>query len=220
MERNTIQRILTETAYVRTGGSPEELRCALYLQSECKKLGFETTLEPFTVAMSNITAASLTVDGKEIPCKGYSCAGSGTVEAPIYYLRDNSPYSLQQCKGKIVMFDGYLGYWKYQDLVEAGAAGYITCNGNLYFADRDIDQKEQRAFVHKGNRMPAVNIHAADAIEIVRRQGKTARIHLKQKQWQGQWASTGHQSLTRVAGEGRHTPTHQVRARVIRRLPT
>ena len=54
MDQTTIQRILTDTAYVRTGGSPEELRCALYLQAECKKLGFETTLEPFSVAMSNM----------------------------------------------------------------------------------------------------------------------------------------------------------------------
>ena len=183
MERNTIQRILTETAYVRTGGSPEELRCALYLQSECKKLGFETTLEPFTVAMSNITAASLTVDGKEIPCKGYSCAGSGTVEAPIYYLRDNSPCSLQQCKGKIVLFDGYLGYWKYQDLLEYGAVGFISYDGHANYSDRDIDQRELREFVHKVTKMLGVNINAKDAIELVKSGAETAVICLQQEEY-------------------------------------
>ena len=183
MDQNTIQRILTETAYVRAGGSPEELRCALYLQEECRKLGFEAKLEPFTVAMSNMAAASLTVDGKDIPCKGYSCAGSGTVEAPIYYLRDNSICSLQQCKGKIVLFDGYLGYWKYQDLLEYGAVGFISYDGNANYADRDIDQRELREFVHKGKKMLGVNINAKDAIELVKSGAETAVICLQQEEY-------------------------------------
>ena len=183
MDQKTIQRILTETAYVRTGGSPEELRCALYLQEECKKLGFEAKLEPFTVAMSNMDTASLTVDGKEIPCKGYSCAGSGTVEAPIYYLRDNSICSLQQCKGKIVLFDGYLGYWKYQDLLEYGAVGFISYDGHTNYNDRDIDQRELREYVHKGNKMLGVNINAKDAIELVKSGAETAVITLQQEEY-------------------------------------
>ena len=125
MDLKTIETIINETAYVHTGGTEEELRCALYLQQKCRELGFDTDLEPFAVPMATIRTAKLTVDGQEIPCKGYFCAGSGTVEAPIYYLRDNNPYSLEQCKDKIVMFDGYLGYWKYQDLLEKGAVGFI-----------------------------------------------------------------------------------------------
>ena len=151
MDIQTIEKIIEETAYVRTGGTPEELKCAQYLQAQCKALGYEATLEAFTVPMATMRKATLTVDGREIPCKGYFCAGSGTVEAPLYYLRDNNPYSLQQCKGKIVMFDGYLGYWKYQDMLENGAVGYISYDGNANYADRDIDQRELREFVHKGN---------------------------------------------------------------------
>ena len=112
MDAKNIETILKETAYVRMGGSTEELRCAKYLQGKCKELGYEAILEPFTVPMATIQEAVLTVDGTQIPCKGYFCAGSGSVEAPLYYLRDNNPYSLSQCKGKIVMFDGYLGYWR------------------------------------------------------------------------------------------------------------
>ena len=184
MDIQTIERIIDETAYVRTGGTAEELRCALYLQAECKKLGFEATLEPFSVAMATMKKAELTVDGKEIPCKGYFCAGSGTVEAPLYYLRDNNPYSLEQCKGKIVMFDGYLGYWKYQDLLEKGAVGFITYDGNANYADRDIDQRELRSFVHKGNKLPGVNINAKDAIELVKSDAKTATICLEQEEYE------------------------------------
>ena len=41
MDIQKIDRILQETAYVRTGGTPEELRCALYLQQQCKELGYD-----------------------------------------------------------------------------------------------------------------------------------------------------------------------------------
>ena len=53
----------------------EEADCAIYLQECCKKMGFETRLEAFQVEMCDIHEAVLTVDGKEIPCKGYRCAG-------------------------------------------------------------------------------------------------------------------------------------------------
>ena len=185
MEIQIIDKIIAETAYVRMGGTAEELKCALSLQSQCKALGYDTTLEAFSVPMATIQSATLTVDGKEIPCKGYFCAGSGTVEAPIYYLRDNNPYSLQQCKGKIVLFDGYLGYWKYQDLLEYGAAGFITYDGNANYADRDIDQRELREFVHKGNKMLGVNINAKDAIELVKSGAQTAAITLEQEEYTG-----------------------------------
>ena len=185
MDIQIIDKIIEETAFVRTGGTPEELKCALYLQAQCKALGYDATLEAFSVPMATIQSATLTADGKEIPCKGYFCAGSGTVEAPIYYLRDNNPYSLQQCKGKIVMFDGYLGYWKYQDLLEYGAVGFITYDGNANYADRDIDQRELREFVHKGNKMLGVNINAKDAIELVKSGAQTAAITLEQEEYTG-----------------------------------
>ena len=183
MDIKTIDRIISETAYVRTGGSPEELRCAVYLQEECRKLGYEARLESFTVDMADMKTAVLRVDGKQIPCKGYLCSGSGTAEAPLYYLRDNTPYSLQQCKGRIVMFDGYLGYWKYQDLIAHGAVGFISYDGNANYADRDIDQRELRAFVHKGSKLLGVNINAKDAIALIRDGAKTASITLEQEEY-------------------------------------
>ena len=197
MDIQTIERIIDETAYVRTGGSAEELRCALYLQNECKKLGYEATLEAFSVPMSTMQKATLTVDGKEVPCKGYFCAGSGTVEAPLYYLRDNNPYSLQQCKGKIVMFDGYLGYWKYQDLLENGAVGFITYDGNANYADRDIDQRELRSFVHKGTKILGVNINAKDAIALVKQDAKIAVITLEQEEY----TADSHNVIVDISGK-------------------
>ena len=83
------------------------------------------------------------------------------------------------------MFDGYLGYWKYQDLLEKGAVGFISYDGNANYADRDIDQRELREFVHKGNKMLGVNINAKDAIELVKAGAVTAVITLEQEEYSG-----------------------------------
>jgi hypothetical protein len=126
MTNEKIMSILKDTAYVRTGGSAEELRCAEYLKAQCEELGLKATIEAFEVAMSEMKVAKLIVDGEEIPCKGYLNAGSGEVEAPLYYMPNNDSFSLSQCKGKIVMVDGGMGYWTYQDILENGAVGFIT----------------------------------------------------------------------------------------------
>ena len=120
MDLKQLEQIFVDTAYIRTGGSKEELKCAEYLQGKCKELGMDAKLESFEVEMADIKKAVLKVNGVEIPCTGYLCAGNGNVEAPIYYLPSDDKYSISQCKGKIVLIDGLMGHWKYQDLYEAG----------------------------------------------------------------------------------------------------
>lgn len=186
MNAEQIMKIFADTAYIRTGGSPEELRTAQYLQDKIAGLGLKAEIVPLDVPMSRIQEAVLQVGGVEVTCKGYLCAGSGEVEAPFYYLRDSSPYALSKCRGKIVMIDGYLGYWVYHDLLENGAVGFVTYDGNTNYADRDIDQRELRSYVHNGNRIPGVNINAKDAVELIRRGASTAKITLKQEEYTGQ----------------------------------
>ena len=99
MNKKKLANIFRQTAYIRMGGTPEELRCAEYLKEQCAELGLEARIESFPVQMSTIQEATLTVDGKAITCKGYSCAGSAEVEAPLYYLSSTEPYSLSLCKG-------------------------------------------------------------------------------------------------------------------------
>lgn len=187
MNKKKLANIFRQTAYIRMGGTPEELRCAEYLKEQCAELGLEARIESFPVQMSTIQEATLTVDGKAITCKGYSCAGSAEVEAPLYYLSSTDPYSLSLCKGKIVMIDGYLGYWMYRDILENGAVGFITYDGNANYRDRDIDQRELRAQVSEGvEKIPGVNINAKDAIALVNGDAKTAKIVLVQEQYEGQ----------------------------------
>jgi len=185
MNAEKIMKIFGDTAYVRMGGSAEEKKAAEYLRSCCADMGLSANLEAFDVPMATIETAVFTVDGKEIPCKGYLNAGSSEVEAPLYYLRDTDAYSLSQCKGKIVMIDGYLGYWIYQDLLENGAVGFVTYDGNANYTDHDIDHRELRSYVSKGNKIPGVNINAKSAIELIRCDAKNAKITLRQEEYTG-----------------------------------
>lgn len=175
-----------DTAYVRLGGSPEELKAAEYLVSCCKEFGGEAKIETFPVDMATLETAEFYADGEKITCKGYWNAGCHEVEAPFYYLRSQDAYSLSQCKGKIVMVDSYMGYWLYQDLLENGAVGFVTYDGNANYADENIDQRELRSFVHKGNKIPGVNINAKTAIKLVDKEVKMAKIVLKQQEYKGE----------------------------------
>ena len=181
MDAKQIMKIFEETAYVRMGGSLEERRCAEYIAARCPG----AKLEEFPVDMAAMQEAVFLADGESIPCKGYLNAGSGEVEAPLYYLRGTDPYSLSQCKGKIVLIDGYLGYWMYQDLLENGAVGFVTYDGNVNYTDFDIDQRELRAYVSKGNKIPGVNINAKHAVRLIEKGASVAKILLKQEEYQG-----------------------------------
>lgn len=185
MENRKIMELFHQTAYIRMGGTDEELRCAEYLKAQCAELGVQAAIEPFEVQMATIRQAQLLVDGREVPCEGYFNAGSAELEAPLYYLSSNDDYSLSLCRGKIVLIDGHLGYWMYQDLLENGALGFVTYDGNANYVDFDIDRRELRAHVSQGKKIPGVNINAKSAIELIRSDAKTAKIILRQDEYMG-----------------------------------
>lgn len=181
-----MMQILQDMAHVRISGTKEETDCAVYLQECCKKMGLEARLEAFPVEMWDIHEAVLTADGETVPCKGYRCAGSGTVEAPFYYMPNTDACSLSQCRGKIVMIDGGVGYWSYHDLLENGAVGIITYDGNANYADEDMDLRELRSYVRDGKKIPCVNINAKSAIRLVNQNTKSVKIVLDQDEWMGE----------------------------------
>ena len=186
MDKTAIMKIFEDTAYVRLGGSVEELFCADYLRSRCADFGGEAVIEPFPVDMAQIQEAVFEADGISVPCKGYKNCGCATVEAPFYYLSDKDPHSLSQCRGKIVLVDGYLGYWIYQDLLENGAVGFVTYDGHINYTDRDIDARELRGYVHNGNKIPGVNINVKDAVALVEKGVTTAKITVRQEETVGE----------------------------------
>ncbi|MBO5657027.1 MAG: DUF4910 domain-containing protein [Agathobacter sp.] len=201
MTKDKIRQILEDTAYIRTGGSAEELRCAEYIQSTCQEMGMDAYIEEFEVDMADMKKAILTVDGEEIPCIGYLCAGSGVVEAPFYYMPSDDKYSLSLCKGKIVMIEGYLRHWMYQDMLAAGAVGFITYSGDANYADEEIDTRELRQAVSLGKKIPGVNINAKQAIRLVEKDSKMARIELEQEEYKGK----SHNVIVDLPGEVEET---------------
>ena len=176
--------VLKNMAYTRTGGSKQELKCAKYLQAELKKIGLNSHLEEFPVQAAKISKCSLEVTKpykKKIECLGYFNSGSKTIEKEFYYLRNkNSKVELVNCKDKIVLVDGGMPYWVYYDLLNAKAAGFITCNGNLQEQDRDIDQKELREPLKKLGKIPGVNINGKDAYDLVMNKASKVKITLNQ----------------------------------------
>ena len=197
MNIQKINQIFADTAYVRMGGSAEELKCAEYLAGLCAEFGGKAEIQSFPVGMAKIKEARLYADGVEIPCKGYLIAGNAEIEAPFYYLANTDAYSLSLCKGKIVMIDGYMGFWRYQDILNAGAVGFITYDGHVNYADNDIDQRELRPHVAKGNKLPGVNINAKDAVRLVEKDTKMVKIALEQDEWEGQ----SHNVVLEIPGE-------------------
>ena len=185
MRSKLIEKIFRDTAYIRMGGTAEEKASAEYIKSVCAGLGCEAYFEEFEVDMADVKRAELYVDGVSIPCRGYMNCGSGEVEAELYYLSDDNKNSLKLCRDKIVITDGYLGYWKYQDMLDNGAVGFITYDGNVNYADRDIDRRELRSYVSKGRKILGANINAKDAVAIINNNAKKARIVIEQDEYMG-----------------------------------
>ena len=185
MNKRELMRIFKDNAYVRMGGTGEELKCAEYIAGLCSKYG-ETTIEPFPVEMGELTRSSMCAEGVNIRCKGYMLCGSGTVSAPLYYLTGTDKYSLSLCKDKIVMIDGYLGYWRYQDIINNGGLGIITYDGNINYPDRDIDYRELRSFVSNGVKIPCVNINVKDALKLIKYNFSKVELCVAQNEYSGE----------------------------------
>ena len=197
MTAEMIREILEKTDCVRFSGSAAEKEAAEYLKSLCEGLGATAHLEPFDVDVAEIHSASLTADGKEIPCKGYRLCGTGSVEAPLCYLPNTDPASVARAKGKIVLLDTGVTYWVYHDLLDAGAVGFITYDGDIRYPDRDIDLKTLRPYVSKGRKVPCVTVNAKDAFELVREAPKTVSIRVEQTES----AAQSHNVVAEIPGQ-------------------
>ncbi len=201
MNKKQINKIFSDTAYVRMGGSEKELECANYIINVLKGYSLNAILQPFEVQMTNLKIAKLFIDGKSIECKGYFNCGTHDITAPIYYLTADDEYSLENCRGKIVIFDGYLRCWRYRDLVAHGALGFITYNGDMNYGDSDIDQRELRAVFVENKKLPGMAINVKDAVKIIQNECKTARILIQQEEYVG----NSHNVVLEIKGKSEKT---------------
>ena len=188
MTHEQMQRIFDDTNFVHRSGTPEELQVAEYLKAQCEALGIPARIEAFPVAMGEIEEARVLADGRQIPCKGFFCCGSGTVEGELYYMPATDPVSIAGAKDKIVLLDtGGVGFFAYQDLMKAGAKGILFQYGNVNFPNRDIDERDLRAaVVGEERKVLCATIHTADAVELLRHETKRISITIKQREWEGE----------------------------------
>lgn len=188
MKRKDVRQILSDTAYVRTGGSREELACAEYLRDRCLALGLSARIEPFAVTVYEDRAASLTVGGREIPCAVYGGTKSGSVRAPLYYLGDRSAPSLRGCRGRIVLVDRPLSAALYEEITSHGAVGFIAAIGNAHDGEEAPDTRELRFSCDEAAAIPGVTTPmrfapdlaragAAEAVMTVRFTATSGRSH-------------------------------------------
>ena len=188
MDIKRLFRVFEETAYVRMSGTPEELRAAEYLKAACEEAGVPARIEGFPVPMGEIEEARVTVDGREIPCVGFRCCGSGTVAGELYYMPGTDKLSIEGAKGKIVLMDtSGVGFFTYKDLMEAGAAGILFRYGNAHYPNDDIDSRDLRAHVvGEERRVLCAMIHTRDAQKLVKSGAKQAAITIRQREFEGE----------------------------------
>ena len=188
MTQEQMKRIFTDTDFVHRSGTPEELQVAEYLKAWCEALGVPARIEGFPVAMAEIEEAHVLADGKEIPCRGFFCCGSGTVEGELYYMPALDPVSMAGAKDKIVLLDTQgIGFYGYQDLMKAGAKGILFQYGNMYYPNDDIDERDLRAaVVGEERKVLCAMIHTASAVELRRSGAKRVEIRISQCEYEGE----------------------------------
>jgi len=199
MNQRALKKIFLDTDFVHRSGTPQELQVAEYLKARCEELGAKAWLESFPVPMAEMEEARVFADGKEIPCKGFFCCGSGEVEGELYYMPGLDKVSIAGAKDKIVLLDSQgIGFFPYQDLMKAGARGILFQYGNLHYPNRDIDERDLRAHVvGEERKVLCAMIHSESAVNLVKTKAQRVRILIRQKEYEG----ASHNVIAELPGE-------------------
>ena len=181
MDRNKLAQIFADTDYVHRSGTPEELKTAEYLKAQCEALGVAARLEAFRVPMGEVEFAEVLADGKPVTCKGIACCGSGSVSGELYYMPGTDPVSIAGAKDKIVLLDTQgVDAFTYKDLMQAGAKGILFQYGNLYYPQRDIDERDLRELVvGEERKVLCAMLHCGEAVELVKSGVKQVSITIR-----------------------------------------
>lgn len=176
---------LKEIYYVRTGGSPEELKAANRIKEEVASLGGEAYLEAFPVDASNITKAELFIDGKEVECAGSGWSGytsNDGVKGEFFYASSKEAYELINLKDKIIFSaTKRVPHPLYEKAINEGAKGFILSTGSVYkkSADVDLDPYLNRELDYELGHIPTVMVRNRDIEKILEKSPKEATIILQ-----------------------------------------
>ena len=188
MDKSEMLKIFTDTDYVHRSGTEEELRAAEYLKARCEAIGVPARIEGFRVPMAEIEEGHVYIDGQEIEAKPFFCCGSGEAEGEIYFMPAADKLSISGAKDKIVLMDQQgVSFFTYQDLMEAGAKAILFRYGNVNFPNGDIDERDLREqVVGEQRKVLCAMIHTRTAAEIVKSGAKTAKLVIRQREYDGE----------------------------------
>lgn len=178
--------LLQKIGFVRVSGSAEEKQAAEILREEVEARGEKARLEMFEVAGQVIKKVSCATEKNSYPVTAYGNCGETDetgLTAPFYYMEVPGPVSLQQASGKIVLVNGYLNYKLYQSLIDSGAVGFITYNGEARDSEEttDIAHRELREKLAELGKLPGVNMTIHDAMRLVQENPKMITLVVQQE---------------------------------------
>lgn len=178
--------LLKELAYERLSGSEDEKRAAERLLKEALATGAKAQIEEFSVPCGKVSHAKLVVTApyeKEYEVSGFERALStpeGGLDAEFYYAENLEDAHMKNIPGKIVLVNG-LRRKEYEKIQKANPAAILTFSGSTIdrLSDTDLGIKKLRETMTEpfGSAI-ALNLRAADAVEIVRRGAKKMHIEL------------------------------------------
>lgn len=181
--------LLKKISFERIGGSCNEEKAADMIIEALMNVGITAYKEEFEVNATEGLSASLEVREpycENIPVTGYICCGNTDedgLEAELVYFEHFDEVSKKRAKNKIVLVNGYVGKKIYEEIVEAGALGFISFNGHLDQAKEkvDLDQRELRTPDNDLKLLPGVNIKVFDAIRLIEKKASKVKLTVNQK---------------------------------------
>ena len=167
--------LLEKMSFVRMGGTAEEKLAADMLVEEIRAMGLEPVVEEFEIEDAELIAGELEVlapFNKKYVVTAYKLSESTPEEglvAPFYYAENLTAVDLANCKGKIVLVNGFFGLDMFKKLQKAGALAFVTMSGTMIETEENSDlfTRTMRDTVRAFGNMPGANIRITDAFEIV-----------------------------------------------------
>lgn len=181
--------LLKKMAFERVSGTGEERRAAEILRGEAASFGVSAEFDPFSVEDADVLRAELEVLSlfhKKYEVTGFKRSADTPDEgltAGFLYVEDAAEALLRDARGKIVLTND-IRRNAYERIVKAGAAGVITWSGDFSDdpAHSDLNICKLRPMLTDAfGFLPAVNMRATDAIDLVRSGAETVRLTVKNR---------------------------------------
>ncbi|MBQ3008747.1 MAG: M28 family peptidase [Oscillospiraceae bacterium] len=168
--------LLNKIGFVRMGGTDEEMQAAKILMEEIESIGLTPVCEAFEIEDADLVKGELEVlepFNKKYVVTAYKLSENTPEEglvADFYYAENMTEADVANCKGKIVLVNGYLGMDLYKKLVRGGAAAFVTMSGNMLETEENSDlfTRTLRDTLRLQGNMPGANIRMTDAFDIVK----------------------------------------------------